>query len=174
MHNIYYQHTAMVHGQWSIVDGLSNRKTVSPSSSISLTLEATPSEADLEAIRDGLHAFNTLAASDDGHQNLTLFLRDENGALLGGLLGDTYWGWLHVAILWLDEKARRHGYGSRLLAAAEAEAVRRGCHHAHLDTMSFQALPFYEKRGYKVWGKISDMPIGHSRIFLAKKLDDRP
>jgi GNAT superfamily N-acetyltransferase len=142
-------------------------------SKFSLTLGSTPAEEDLEAIRKGLHAFNTLNASDDHHQPLTLLLRDEHGALLGGLLGDTYWGWLHVAILWLEEKARRLGHGSRLLAAAEAEAVRRGCHHAHLDTMSFQALPFYEKHGYKVWGILEDMPIGHKRIFLSKELDDR-
>ncbi|MGB7538613.1 MAG: GNAT family N-acetyltransferase [Anaerolineales bacterium] len=140
----------------------------------SLNLESEPAESDLEAIREGLHTFNTLAASDDGHQTLTLVLRDENGALLGGLLGDTYWGWLHVAILWLEEKARRHGHGSRLLAAAEAEAVRRGCHHAHLDTMSFQALPFYEKHGYTVWGVLDNLPRGHRRIFLSKSLEGRP
>ncbi len=134
----------------------------------------TPAEADLKAIREGLHRFNTEKTSDDGHQTLTLFLRDERGTLIGGLLGDTYWGWLYVAILWLDERARRQGYGSQLLAAAEAEAVRRGCHHAHLDTMSFQALPFYEKHGYEAWGEIQDMPVGHSRIFLSKKLETRP
>jgi len=81
-----------------------------PQSSISLTLESDPAEADLKAIRDGLHRFNAEKTSDDDHQTLTLFLRDENGALLGGLLGDTYWGWLYVAILWLDERVRRQGY----------------------------------------------------------------
>jgi GNAT superfamily N-acetyltransferase len=146
---------------------------MTPSPEFSLTLESSPAEEDLEAIRAGLHRFNTANASDDHHQPLTLLLRDEHGALLGGLLGDTYWGWLHVAILWLEEKARRLGHGSRLLAAAEAEAVRRGCHRAHLDTMSFQALPFYEQRGYKVWGILDDLPIGHKRIFLSKELDHR-
>jgi GNAT superfamily N-acetyltransferase len=136
----------------------------------SITLETRPAEADLQTVREGLHAFNTLHASDDHHQPLILFLRDPEGRLLGGLLGDTYWGWLYVGILWLEEGARRQGYGSRLLAAAEAEAVRRGCRHAHLDTMSFQALPFYEKHGYRAWGELDDMPEGFSRIFLSKPL----
>jgi GNAT superfamily N-acetyltransferase len=136
----------------------------------SITMENEPAEEDILAIRGGLHAFNCLNASDDEHQSLVLLLRAADGTLLGGLLGDTYWGWLHVAILWLEERARRQGYGSHLLAAAEQEALRRGCHHVHLDTMSFQALPFYQKHGYRTWGVLEDMPRGHSRIFLSKSL----
>ena len=29
---------------------------------------------------------------------------------------------------------------------AEKEAIRRGCHHVHVDTMSWQAPKFYEKQ----------------------------
>jgi GNAT superfamily N-acetyltransferase len=136
----------------------------------SIKLETAPAEADILAVRAGIHAFNARTVSADDHQDLILFLRDPDGGLLGGLLGETYWGWLHVGILWLEERVRRRGYGSRLLTAAEAEAVHRGCRHAHLDTMSFQALPFYEKHGYRTWGVLEDMPQGHSRIFLSKPL----
>jgi GNAT superfamily N-acetyltransferase len=139
-------------------------------SNFSITIEDDPTPEDVQTVREGLHAFNRLHAPDDAYQPVALFLRDADGSLLGGLLGETYWGWLHVGILWLEEKARRRGHGSRLLAAAEQEAVRRGCHHAHLDTMSFQSLPFYEKRGYSAWGVLQDLPSGHSRIFLSKKL----
>ena len=50
-------------------------------------------------------------------------------------------------------------------------AARRGCHRASLDTTSFQALPFYLKHGYAIWGQLDDFPIGHSRYFLKKALD---
>jgi hypothetical protein len=40
-----------------------------------------------------------------------------------------------------------------------------------LDTMSFQALDFYLKLGYTVFGRLDDLPEGHSRIFLKKALD---
>jgi GNAT superfamily N-acetyltransferase len=66
------------------------------------------------------------------------------------LLGGTYWGWLYVSILWIDEKYRKNGIGSKLLKDAETEALRRGCEYAHLDTMSFQALGFYKKKKYRV------------------------
>jgi GNAT superfamily N-acetyltransferase len=99
-----------------------------------------------------------------------IFIRNPGGQILGGLLGDTYWGWLYVSILWIDERLRGQGYGEKLLAAAEQEAIRRGCSHAHLDTMSFQAQPFYEKHGYTVYGVLEDQPAGHKKIYLQKKL----
>ncbi len=73
-------------------------------------------------------------------------------------------------ILWVQEDLCDQGYGRILLLAAEEEAVRRGCRHAHVDTMSFQALPFYLKHGYTIWGELPDMPAGHTRYFLKKAL----
>ena len=73
--------------------------------------------------------------------------------------------------MWLDESVRRQGYGRTLVTMAEQIATERGCHAAHLDTMSFQALGFYLKPGYTVFGRLDDLPEGHSRIFLKKALD---
>jgi ribosomal protein S18 acetylase RimI-like enzyme len=57
-----------------------------------------------------------------------------------------------------------------LLQEAEAIAVKRGCHHSHLDTYSFQAPEFYEKQGYRRFGELPDYPPGHTRYFLRKDL----
>ncbi len=139
--------------------------------SFTFALESNPSPEEVQAVQEGLRTFNRQKASDDNHQPLTIFLRGPDGAIAGGLLGGTYWGWLHVDILWLSEEARGQGLGSRLLAAAEAEALRRGCRHAHLDTMSFQARGFYEKHGYSVFGVLEQLPQGHQRIYMKKDLD---
>jgi GNAT superfamily N-acetyltransferase len=141
------------------------------SSNYTVALDDNPSEEDLHAVLEGLRHFNRLHTPDDDYRPLTIFLRDPDGNVTGGLLGETYWGWLHVSILWLEEGVRRQGYGSRLLELAEQEAVRRGCRRAHLDTMSFQSLPFYQQLGYQVFGELQDLPAGHSRIFLYKKLN---
>ena len=84
---------------------------------------------------------------------------------MGGLWGETYWGWLYVDVLAIHEKARNQGWGTRLMAMAEEEALRRGCHHAHLDTFDFQALPFYQKLGYTVFGTLDQFPGEHKRYF---------
>jgi GNAT superfamily N-acetyltransferase len=139
---------------------------------LSITLLETADPEDAKFVQERLREFNEQKVGDeDHHQMLAIFIRDPEQNILGGLLGDTYWGWLYVSILWIDERLRGHGYGERLLAAAEQEAIRRGCKHAHLDTMSFQALPFYEKHGYTVFGVLEDLPEGHKKIFLQKKLE---
>jgi len=139
---------------------------------LTITLQETPHPADAEFVQERLREFNRSKVGDeDHHQRLAIFIRDPEQQILGGLLGDTYWGWLYVSILWIDERLRSQGYGERLLAAAEQEAVRRGCKHAHLDTMSFQALPFYEKHGYEVFGVLEDLPEGRKRYFLQKTLE---
>lgn len=137
---------------------------------LQVSVEPAPAVEDVRAVRQGLDQFNLHHAGEDGYRPLYAFVRDASGAIHGGLLGETYWGWLHVSILWLEADARGRGYGSQLLAAAEAEAKRRGCRHAHLDTLSFQALPFYEARGYTLFGTLDDLPPGHQRFFLQKAL----
>lgn len=135
-----------------------------------VSVEAAPPFEDVRAVRQGLDQFNLQHASEDGYRPLYAFVRDASGAVRGGLLGETYWGWLHVSILWIEDAVRGQGYGSQLLAEAEAEARRRGCRHAHLDTLSFQALPFYQARGYTLFGTLDDLPPGQQRFFLQKTL----
>jgi GNAT superfamily N-acetyltransferase len=135
-----------------------------------IAIEEQPDPADVRAVHAGLDAYNQAHAEPVNYRPLHLFARDTAGNMAGGLFGATYWGWLYVEILWLAEAARGQGYGSRLLEQAEREALARGCHGAHLDTMDFQALPFYERHGYSVYGTLGDLPRGHTRYFLKKAL----
>lgn len=128
------------------------------------------SQQDTDVVRQGLDAYNVPFAGEDHFQRLTLLVRDESGAVAGGLLGGTYWQWLYVEILWLREDVRHQGWGSRLLAEAEQTARDRGCIGMHLDTMSFQALGFYQRHGFEVFGTLDDLPPGHQRFFLSKRL----
>jgi ribosomal protein S18 acetylase RimI-like enzyme len=65
----------------------------------------------------------------------------------------------------------RAGAGRRLMMEAEAEALRRGCCAAELDTFSFQARGFYERLGYSVFGALEDYAPGQSRFYMRKRLD---
>jgi GNAT superfamily N-acetyltransferase len=136
----------------------------------SITLTDQPDPDDVRFIEDGLATYNLQYAPPYNTQKLVVLLRAEDGTLLGGVLGLTWWGWLRIDIVWLNEAIRGQDWGTRLMQAAEAEALRRGCHHVFLDTMSFQALPFYLRLGYEVFGHLDDLPAGHQRYFLQKSL----
>lgn len=101
---------------------------------------------------------------------LSIVRRDEAGHLVAGLTGKTFWNWLYVDMLWVDESLRGQGVGSALMKAAEDEAVRRGCHSAYVWTESFQGRDFYPKIGYEEFVVKDDFPIGHQRIGLRKRL----
>jgi GNAT superfamily N-acetyltransferase len=118
----------------------------------------------------GLRAYNHAAVGDEHYQPLNLIVRDAAGEIAGGLIADTYWGWMAINLLWLREDMRGAGLGARLLRMAEEEAARRGCKHAHVDTLDVQAPDFYRKYGYTVWGQLDDLPPGHTRYYLKKTL----
>jgi GNAT superfamily N-acetyltransferase len=139
--------------------------------SLTVTLEAEPRPDEVEAVGRALAAFNAEAAGDDGFERLFITVRQPcDGRLVGGLVGAVYWGWLYVDALWVEEAQRGAGLGSRLLAEAEAAAVGRGARRAFLDTFSFQAEPFYARRGYRVFGALDGFPGPHRRVWMTKPL----
>lgn len=128
------------------------------------------SSNDRDAIIDGLLEHNTEQGFVWASRPLTVVARDPSGAVVGGLLGQTNLGWLFVAALWVATARRGCGLGGALLDAAEVEAHRRGCVGVYLDTYSFQARPFYERRGYRVFGALADCPPGATKYYLSKRL----
>ncbi len=140
-------------------------------SPLRLSEEPDASEADRAAVVGGLKAFNLQYMPASPAEPLTLLLRDEAGAVRGGLLGATRWHWLFIDILWVDEDCRGQGHGQALLARAEAIAAGRGCRRARLDTAEFQARGFYENAGYRLFGELDDCPPGWRTFYLEKAIE---
>jgi GNAT superfamily N-acetyltransferase len=137
---------------------------------ITLTLTAEPDAEDLKMLGEGLAAYNDASVGPADRVLLAVFLREKSGGIVGGLSGYTGWGWLYVQWLWLSEALRGQGWAAKLLAAAEAEAVARGCHGAYIDTFNPTALGLYRRLGYTPFGALEDFPKGHTRTFLEKRL----
>ena len=135
-----------------------------------ITLLEKPDDAAWEVVGGGISAFNLSHAGSDAPTPLCIVLRDETGATLGGLIGDTFYGWLSVSLMYLREDLRGQGYGEKLLLRAEEEARLRGVKDVFLDTFSFQAPGFYQKLGYRIFGELVDFPPGHTRHFMTKHL----
>jgi len=137
-----------------------------------LRLEVTrePAAPDVEALGRGLSEHGAPVTGRVGFRPLAVFARDARGRLVGGCAGQVNWNWLAVSLVWLDAGLRGRGLGGRLLDALEEAARREGCTHAHLDTFSWQAGPFYERRGYRPFATLEDYPPGQQRLFLRKRL----
>lgn len=127
-------------------------------------------EPEWSVIGGGISAFNKQQAGKDNFQRLCFVVQAPDQEIVGGVIGETYWNWLHIDLMWIKEEHRRQGYGQRLLAAAEEEARQRGITGVFLDTFSFQAPGFYERYGYRVFGELADFPPGHTRFFMTKEL----
>lgn len=152
------------------------KQTIDVFDAYDLTLQDEDDAAARGAIHDEIKAFNDAisphhrAVRPVGPRPLQLYLHAPDGHLLGGLIAETYWQWLDVDDLWLDETVRGQGVGRVMLAAAEQEARRRGCTAVQLKTFSFQARGFYEKQGYRVVGALDDYPPGATLYWLRKEL----
>jgi GNAT superfamily N-acetyltransferase len=135
---------------------------------LTLSFEPDPALADERFLRDALGHWNVRVTGLDDYAPAYFLLRDGKGAVRGGVLSYVWGRWLHVDILWVAEELRGRGWGSRLLAAAEAEGRKNGAVAAFLDTFDWQARPFYERFGYEVVFEMEDLPAGHRRYFMRK------
>lgn len=137
----------------------------------SIDFEATPNSDDVQAVRDGLSAYNVkrvpnlLDLPDD---EIAIFVRDEQGTIQGGIVGEMDWGMMYVDLLWLNDRLRGKQLGKALLHTMEQQTLKLGVPHIYLMTTEFQALSFYQHMGYDLFGTIMNRPHGYAYYYLRK------
>src|SRR5690349_19078000 len=92
-----------------------------------LVIEEHPAARDVEFLGDRINEFNFAATQIYDGRELAIFIRDDAGEIVAGLYGWTWGGCGYIDKLWVHGGMRGRGYGSRLLQAAEREAIARGC-----------------------------------------------
>jgi len=101
---------------------------------------------------------------------LAVQIKDDQGEIIAGAAGRTFGDWLQLSTLWVSEALRGQNVGSKLLAEMEASAKLRGCKKCLLDTLNFQAMPFYEKHGYETQWIQQGYPKTGCKYFMVKVL----
>lgn len=132
-------------------------------------IAAPPNEEIDEFITQKTRQYNKQFVEDD-YQPLSVHASSENGAVIGGLVGKTYWNYLEVEFLWVEDAHRRQGLAAKIMAEAEREARQRGCHTIILDTYEFQALGFYERIGFQQFGQLDEFAGRFKRYYLKKTI----
>ena len=137
---------------------------------LKVVVDYAPSQADNDVVREGIIASNEHIVGERD-KAFSIFLKNGSGKVFGGIQAFRDTESTYIDVLWVEESLQKQGYGTKLLGAAEREAIENGCIFSLVDTCwDFQAEEFYLKNGYKRIGEIKNYWHGHSKIFLRKKL----
>lgn len=138
-----------------------------------LQITSEINKADKQIVENALYTFNLKHFPVDlrgRYEEINLYLKDENGIVPGGILAEVCWNWLEIHTFMIDEDIRKTGFGTKLLAEIETIALEKECDFIKVDTLSFQALGFYEKNGYQVYGSIDNVGRDFEHYYLKKDL----
>ena len=137
------------------------------------SLQHEASQKDVDRLWEGIIDYNKTIGpmlEYPPYEPYRIVLKDGTNQIVAGILTKIYLKCIAVDLLWVSQGMRDQGIGSELLTRAEAYARNHGCTFIHLDTFSFQAIDFYKRHGFSVFGKIDDYPGGVERYYLKKDL----
>ena len=134
-----------------------------------IRLENTESQKS-QIIGDLIRSYNRSKREVAESEPLNLYVEDEHGEIMAGLVAETFGNWLEIEYLFVKEDLRGQGIGSQLLHQAESEAKKRNCRFAFVNTYQFQAQAFYQKQGYKEVFTLKDYPYTGQRHYYQKDL----
>ncbi|NMP30054.1 GNAT family N-acetyltransferase [Thalassotalea sp. M1531] len=101
---------------------------------------------------------------------LAIQIKNDDGDVIAGAGARTFGNWLLLNTLWVSDELRGQNIGSQILEKIEQAGKQRGCIKCLLDTLNFQAMPFYEKHGYQVQWVQEDYPKTGCKYFMVKDL----
>lgn len=139
-------------------------------SNLTLNFADPPTAEDTQLLLDNVRTFNRDRTGVERPHHIAYFLRDDQGQMVGGVQGMLWGRMMHIDVLWVDEKHRGEGLGTKLMTAIEDYGLEHGHPLVYLETASFQALPFYEGLGYHVFGELPEITPGETLYFLRKEL----
>ena len=123
-----------------------------------------------QIIGDLIRSYNLSKREVAESEPLNLYVEDDSGELMAGLVAETFGNWLEIEYLFVKDDLRGQGIGSQLLQQAESEAKKRNCRFVFLNTYQFQAPAFYQKQGYKEVFTLKDYPYTGQRHYYQKDL----
>ena len=123
-----------------------------------------------QVIRDLIRSYNRSKREAAESEPLNLYIEDDSGEIMAGLVAETFGNWLEIEYLFVKEDLRGQGIGSQLLQQAESEAKKINCRFVFVNTYQFQAPAFYQKQGYKEVFTLKDYPYTGQRHYYQKNL----
>jgi GNAT superfamily N-acetyltransferase len=101
---------------------------------------------------------------------LAVQIKNDQGDVIAGAAARSFGNWLLLDTLWVSDELRGQNIGSKILKEIETAGKKRGCIKCLLDTLNFQAMPFYEKHGYTTEWVQQNYPKTGCKYFMVKEL----
>lgn len=117
-----------------------------------------------------IRAYNQSKREPSKSEPLNIYVEDQQGNLIAGMVAETFGNWLEIEYLYVQENLRGQGLGSNILNRAEKEARERKCKYSFVNTYQFQAPDFYKKHGYEEVFALKEYPYTGERYYYTKEL----
>jgi len=129
-----------------------------------------PEQQLIDFLDEKIAEFNWANWEVSERKPLAIQIKDDKGNIIAGSSARTFGNWLLINTLWVDESLRGQQVGSKILYELESAAKARGCSLSMLDTLNFQAMPFYKKYGYITKWVQENYPKSGCKYFMVKEL----
>ena len=101
------------------------------------------------------------------------FIASNKEFFAGALVAELFWGALHIKYVYVEDQYRGQQVASRLMKEALNYGKANQCPFAFVETMSFQALGFYQKMGFELEFTRTGYKHGTSFHYLKKNLMEK-
>jgi GNAT superfamily N-acetyltransferase len=139
---------------------------------VSMNIEVldNPEQEIIDYLNKKIADFNWAHWEVSERSPLAVQIKNDQGEIIAGAAARSFGDWLLLDTLWVSDELRGQNIGSEILKKIEASGKKRGCIKCLLDTLNFQAMPFYEKHGYKTQWVQQGYPKTGCKYFMVKEL----
>jgi len=135
-----------------------------------IELIENPEHQFIDFLDQQINEFNEQNWEVKKQKPIAVKITNEREEVVAGAAGRTFGDWFLLDTLWVSESMRGRNLGSQLLNDIEKGALKRGCKKVLLDTLNFQAMPFYQKHDYTVAWTQEGYPRTGCKYFMIKNL----
>lgn len=116
-----------------------------------LNIHSQPLTPELKKRFDAGFSRHSIATTgyDEKHEPIS-FVAMEGDTYAGAIAVEIFWGALHIKFLFVEEPFRGRGLATQLMEHGLTYGYEKECPFAFVETMSFQALEFYQKLGFEL------------------------
>ncbi|HAT1867341.1 TPA: GNAT family N-acetyltransferase [Legionella pneumophila] len=117
---------------------------------LKLSFSENPDPDDVQVLTNGIKSYAKQKKGFESLDFFACFIRDADNTIVGGCSGGTLYGGLHIDNLWVSERIRHKGWGTKLMHSALNYGKEKACAFATVNTMDWEAIEFYKKLGFKL------------------------